>query len=391
MRVAIVRRLRGASISMDVHADGLVSGLKAVRPNWQIIELTPKSYALDKNKSSWLEGLQKYYERYWRYPATVKRQEADIFHIIDHSDAHIVYWLKGTGKSVTVTCHDLINFLQPENIHEGSRLSFISTIVWKFAVRGLHQAKHIISVSAHTAKDIVQILKIAPERITVAPNGVDSLFRPLSPTEFKAFRQQHQISPDTICLLNVGSNQPRKNVFTVLKAVQALRAQEVSVHLLKTGADFTREQKVFIQKYNLDNCITYLGKPDKASLVEIYNAADILLSPSLYEGFGITILEAMACGTAVITSNVTSLPEVAGDAAILVEPMDVDAIVKAVLCLKNDADFYQRLINQGLTRAKLFTWEKTAEQVASIYETLVAKGSSKVSEFNKPQLLPFTD
>jgi glycosyltransferase involved in cell wall biosynthesis len=371
MRVAIIRRLLGASFSMDVYADGLVSGLKAIRPNWQITELTPKPYALGKNKNSWLNGIHKYYERYWNYPATIKQQETDIFHIIDHSDGHIIYWLKNTGKPVTVTCHDLINFIQPENIREGSSLSSISTFAWKFAVKALPQANHIFSVSTHTAKDILQILKVEPECTTVTPNAVDPLFCPFSATKVEALRQKYQISPNTLCLLNVGSNQPRKNVFTVLKAVQELKSRGVSVHLLKTGADFTQEQKVFIQNCNFDNCITYLGKPDKATLVEIYNAADILLSPSLYEGFGITILEAMACGTAVITSNVTSLPEVAGDAAVLVEPMDVAAIVEAVLRLKNDSDFYQKLIDRGLARAKLFTWERTAEQVASIYETLV--------------------
>ncbi|MCX7593401.1 MAG: glycosyltransferase family 4 protein [Fischerella sp.] len=369
MRVAIVRRLPGASFSMDVYADGLVSGLKTVRPNWEIVELTPNPYSLG-NKSSWFKGIHKYYERYWHYPAIIKQQKADIFHIIDHSDGHIIYWLKSTGKPIVVTCHDLINFLQPENIQDGSRLSFFSTAFWKFAVKGIRLANHIITVSAHTAKDVRQILGLESERLTVAPNAVDSSFCPLSATEIQAFRQQHQISPQTICLLNVGSNQPRKNIFTILRVLAVLKAKDVSVHLFKTGADFNSEQKKFIHTHKLENNITYLGKPDNATLVQIYNAADILVSPSLYEGFGITILEAMACGTPVITSNTTSLPEVAGDAAILVQPTDVEAIAEAVIHLNSDPDFRQQLIDKGLTRAKSFTWEKTAEQVASIYETL---------------------
>lgn len=114
--------------------------------------------------------------------------------------------------------------------------------------------------------------------------------------------------------------------------------------------------------------MTYLGKPDKCTLVQIYNAADILLSPSLYEGFGMTILEAMACGTPVITSNVTSLPEVAGDAAVLVDPTDVQAMVETICRLHNDSVYRQELSSKGLARARLFTWEATAEQIATTYE-----------------------
>lgn len=391
MRVAIVRRAPRASFSMDVYADGLVSGLKSVRPDWEIIELAP--IAEDQQKSnSLLNGFGKYYERYLHYPLTVRKQEADIFHVIDHSDGHLVYWLKNTGKPIVVTCHDLINFIHPENATSQAHIPTVSMAAWKFAVGGIRKAHRIITVSAHTAKDVVQLLNVKPERLTVVPNAVDALFRPLPQTQAEVFRQQHQISPAKICLLNVGSNHPRKNVFTVLKAVEALKSKGVPIHLLKTGADFTSKQKIFIQTYNLEDCITYLGKPDKATLVEIYNAADILLSPSLYEGFGMTILEAMACKTAVITSNVTSLPEVAGDAAILVEPMNVQAIVEAVYHLHNNGEFRQRLIDKGFTRAELFTWDKTAEQVAKTYETLLGQGSSnKLFEFERPQLIPFTD
>ncbi|BAZ11085.1 group 1 glycosyl transferase [Calothrix sp. NIES-4071] len=374
MRVAIVRRALGASFSMDVHADGLVSGLKSVRPDWEIIELPTSPEEKQNKRNSLLNGFWKYYQRYLHYPLSVRKQEVDIFHIIDHSDGHFVYWLKNTGKPIIVTCHDLINFIHSENISSEARIASISMAIWKLAVKGIRKANRIITVSAYTAKDVVKILNVEPERLTVVPNAVESIFRPLPQTETELFRKQYKISLEKICLLNVGSNHPRKNVFTTLKALEALKAKGVPIHLLKTGADFTSEQKEFIQTYNLEDCITYLGKPDKTSLVKIYNGADILLAPSLYEGFGMTILEAMACGTPVITSNVTSLPEVAGDAAILVEPMDIQAIVEAICRLQSDGEYRQLLIDRGLERAKLFTWEITAEQVAESYEKLVMHG-----------------
>ena len=375
MRVAIVRRAPNASFSMDVYADGLVSGLKTIRPDWEIVELSPGNTPSNKGNAI-LNGLKKYYQRYWQYPIEVKSHKADIFHIIDHSDGHIAYWLKKADQLTVVTCHDLINLLQPENISDQAKLPLISTAIWKYAVQGIRQADHIVTVSAHTAKDVTQLLNIQPEQITVAPNAVESLFQPLPPEQLVKLRQRYRISPDTTCLLNVGSNHPRKNVFTILRTLQALKQKELPVHLLKTGADFTSEQKVFLQTHNLEGCVTYVGKPNRATLVEIYNAADILLSPSLYEGFGITVLEAMACGTPVIASNVTSLPEVVGDAGVLVNPTDVDAISAAVYRLREDLAYRQGLIKAGFARAKAFTWEKTAERVAEVYEKFLQKRRS---------------
>ena len=364
LRVVIVRTMPG--FSMDVYADGLVAGLRAVRPDWEIVEVAP--YPLDRSSRSWYVRLWKYYERFWRFPRTVRQQAADIFHIIDHSEGHLVYWLKKTGKPVVVTCHDLINFFYPKNVQGSIHLPFISHGTWKYSVGGLRDASHVIAVSSNTAKDTTQVLNVEPERIAVVPDAVESLFRPLPKNEVESLRQKYSISSEAICLLNVGSNHPRKNISTILKVVEVLKQQGLSVHLWKVGSDFTAEQKAFIRIHSLEDCITYLGKPDKQTLVQIYNAADILLAPSLHEGFGMTLLEAMACGTAVITSNVSALPEVAGDAAVLVKPMDFQAMIEAVWRIQNDSAYRNWLINKGFKRAKSFTWEKTAEQIAEVYE-----------------------
>ena len=227
---------------------------------------------------------------------------------------------------------------------------------------------------------------IEPDRITVVPNGVDSTFRVLPQNEVASFRQKHGILADTLCLLNVGLNHPRKNVLTILKLLKELRDKILPIHFWKAGADFTVEQKKFIETHRLENCITYLGQPDQHTLLQIYNAADVLLSPSFYEGFGITILEAMACGTVVITSNVTSLPEVAGDAAILVEPNDIHAMLQAVYRIVEDKCYRESLVKRGLVRAKLFTWERSAEQIAEIYEKMVLKHENQ-GFIEKPQNL----
>lgn len=373
MRVVIARLI--SDFSMDVYADGIISGLQAVRPSWEIVDLKPQP--IDRRSRSVFHRVQKYYERFWRFPQQVQQQVADIFHIIDPSEAHITYWLKKKNKPVVVTCHDLVNFYCKNNLQGSVELPFISRGMWLHAIKGMKYADRVVAVSSVTAKDTTQILDIEPARISVIPNAVEAIFQPLPKEQAKSFRQKHGISPETVCLLNVGSNHPRKNLSTILKVIEILRQQGLSVHLWKVSADFTDEQKAFIQTQGLENHVSYLGKPDKSILVQIYNAADILIAPSLHEGFGITLLEAMACGIPVITSKVSAMPEVVGDAGVLVDPTDCQAIADAVCHLQNNPVYYQELVNKGLVRSQSFTWEKTAEQIAEIYEKVLDKKNYK--------------
>lgn len=379
MRVAILRRSRNASISMDVYADSLISGLKAVRPDWKIVELSPLSDssemidAKSDQKAFWLAGISKYYERYWRYPRSLKNQIADVFHVVDHSEGHLCAWLRHYHKRNTITCHDLINLVEPETFKGRARLPLISMLVWKNAVKCMRWADRIISVSSHTKKDIVNSLAIEEDAITVIPNAVDAIFHTISSESIARYRQQKGISPKQFCLLNVGSNHSRKNLTTVLKIISALKSHDIPVHFWKVGKNFTPKQQEYIAQNNLETDITYLGQPTLDELITIYNAADLLIAPSTYEGFGLTILEAMACGLVVLTSNVTSLPEVAGNAAILVNPLDVKTMVTKILNLYHDSELYQNLVKQGLKRSALFTWQNTAERVARIYEDIASK------------------
>ncbi len=371
MRVAILRRAPRASFSMDVYADSLVKGLKAVRPDWEIMEQSPVLGKASSRQSNLLAGGRKYYERYWRYPRSLQRLDADIFHVIDHSDGYLGYWLNFYKKKNVVTCHDLINLTQPESFKGRARFPVISLSAWKFAVQGMQTADHVIAVSAHTKKDTVEHLAIASQKITVVPNAVDPTFRLLSTDQTDSFREQMGLDRGTLCLLNVGSNNARKNVLTILKVLASLKDQGLSAHFWKVGADFDLEQQTYIKRHQLEDLTTYLGQPDEDKLVQIYNAADILVAPSLYEGFGLTLLEAMACGTAVVAANVTAMPEVVGDAGVLIDPMDVDAIATAIQDLSDNSAHRKVLIERGLKRVKQFTWEKTAEQVANIYEQVL--------------------
>lgn len=357
---------------MDVYADGLISGLKVVRPDWEIIELQPQ---VSSRNNSLAYKLGKYYEQYWHYPNSIKNNPADIFHIIDHSDGHLARWLKATASPVVATCHDLINLLQPANANHQAVLPMLSSTLWNYSVKGLRLADHVVTVSAHTAKDVTNLLDIPSPRMTVVHNAVEAVFHPLPEHTVEPIFEQYQIPANCFCLLNVGSSQPRKNIATVLRVLAKLteNSSGQAIHLIKAGADFTEEQLSFIQQHRLEAYVTHIKNPDKATLVKLYNAADVLVAPSLYEGFGITILEAMACGTPTITSNVSSLPEISGDAAILVKPRDVDAIATAILSLKASPLLQQDLIRKGLEHVKKFTWANSAEKVSRVYEQLTVR------------------
>jgi glycosyltransferase involved in cell wall biosynthesis len=356
---------------MDVYADGLITGLKTVRPNWKITELRPQAYDRD-TKSPWVRA-HKSYERFWRFPQEAQQQTANIFHIVDHSDAHIVRWLKKAGKPVVVTCHDLINFVYPENLQGSVRLPILSDHLGYYSIEGMKQADAIVAVSSETAKNIDKILHIEPDRVTVIPNAVDSLFQPMPQEEIKAFRQELNVSPDTFCLLNVGGNHPRKNLSGILKALKLIKQQGLSIQLWKVSDDFKAEDKYYIQSNDLKDSIKYLGYLDKSTLVKVYNATDALVAPSFHEGFGITLLEAMACGTPVISSNVSAMPEVVGEAGILVDPYRDQVIAEAVRRLYNNPVYCQELSHKGLQRVRSFTWEKVAEQMAKVYEKVLSR------------------
>ncbi len=371
MRIIVIRREPTVSLSMDVYANNLVTNLKALRPNWEIIEIAPEVWSKQKDLWKAGTGFRKNYERLWRHPHAVKALKGDIFHIIDHSNAHVAYWLKEKGCKIVVTCHDLVQFVYPEILKDQARFPTLSMASWKYSVQGMKQADRVIAVSTNTAKDITSMLPIAAEKVVVIPNGVEDKFYQLPAGKVLEIKEIYESSPDTFCLLNVGTNHQRKNIDNILRSLILLRDRGVSVKLWKVGSEFSSEQQKLIQSHDLESMITFISTPDKITLLKLYNAADALLAPSLYEGFGLTILEAMACGTPVISANVSSLPEVAGDAAILVNPLDVQAIADAVCALQRDEKLRQSYIEKGLNRTKQFSWRSSTEQVVKVYESLV--------------------
>ncbi|NOZ27369.1 MAG: glycosyltransferase family 4 protein [Chloroflexi bacterium] len=241
--------------------------------------------------------------------------------------------------------------------------------------RSVLRARRIIADSFSTRDDLVQTWNIPSERISVVHVGVEKVYRPAPPEAVEAFRRRRGL-PERF-VLYLGTLEPRKNVIAAVEAfarwIQA--TGDRTTWLILGGAKGWYYEQIFsrVQELGITDRVRFPGYIPSAELPDWYRAAEVFLYPSLYEGFGLPPLEAMACGTPVITSNTSSLPEVVGDAALKVDPHDVEAIAEALARLLEDADLRRQLREAGLERARLFSWERTARETIAAYHLALGK------------------
>ena len=275
-----------------------------------------------------------------------------------------------------VTVYDLSFLRYPENFRRGNRL-YLSQLMRLSASR----ANHFIAISEHTARDMVRLLGIEAGKISVIYCGVERQFRPLSRQEIEQFRRKKGL-PERM-ILYLGTIEPRKNIGTLIKAYHRLletwpgSAQSGSrPGLVIAGGKGWEWEEVFglVEKLELGDQVMFPGFVPDTELPLWYNVAECFAYPSLYEGFGLPALEAMACGTPVITSNSSSLPEVVGEAGLTVSAEDVEGWADALRRMLTDSDLQDRLRQQGLQRAARFSWEETVRQTLTVYDRVLARG-----------------
>ena len=211
-------------------------------------------------------------------------------------------------------------------------------------------------------------------KITVLLSGVNErFFSEISSSVLMTTRNRYSLG-DFPYIFTVGTVQPRKNYVRLIQSLAQLRAKGLDIHLVIAGGKGWLDNPIYaaIAETHMENFVHFIGFAADEDLPALYKNAVCLAFPSLYEGFGLPILEAMACGVPVLTSNISSLPEVAGDAAIMVDPYDLDTITNGLERLVLDTDLRASLIQKGLARAREFTWEKSARQLLGIYQDLLA-------------------
>jgi glycosyltransferase involved in cell wall biosynthesis len=293
-------------------------------------------------------------------PVMARRDRLDLF----HGPVNVVP--RGLPCPSIVTVHDLAFLRYPATVPKG-RYRYLS-----FETRSsVKRAAKVIAVSEATKRDIVELLKIDPGKIEVVPLGVDARFRPASAREQAEFDARYRI--DKPFLLTVGNLEPRKNLPRLLEAF-AMVAPSIAHDLIMIGSEgwLTGELRETLARLRLDGRVKMTGFMDDADLPRWYAAADLFVFPSLYEGFGLPVIEAMACGTPVLASATSSLPEVAGDAAVLFDPLRIDAIADAIVQLSGDATRKAELAGNGIVRAAEFTWTATAERTINVYREAAA-------------------
>lgn len=267
-----------------------------------------------------------------------------------------------------LTVHDLSFVRVPEAASPGLK-AYLDQVV----PRSVRLADHILADSQATKDDLVDLYQTPPDKITVLLSGVDARFRPiLDANVLLTTRRQYKIGTAPY-IFSVGTVQPRKNYSRLIHALAQLRSGGCDVHLVIAGGRGWLEDPIYatIQNTGMSEYVHFIGFADEADLPALYSGAVCMAFPSLYEGFGLPVLEAMACGTPVITSNVSSLPEVAGDAALTINPYDLDELTNALRRLLDDETLRQTLTTRGLQRAKHFTWEVSARHLQEVYGFLL--------------------
>jgi len=268
-----------------------------------------------------------------------------------------------------ITVHDLIRYFDLEDSEEDEALIYLPNRRYRHYLNldyeGISKAMRIIAVSQSTKDDLIEHIGIADERISVVYEGIDhSLFRPVF----------HRIC-NYPYILSVGSEQPRKNFTTLLKAFSQLKSESrfKKLKLVKVGkaggrgVDFRNQTIDVVESLNLSSEVIFTDFVPEADLPAYYSGAEVFVLPSLYEGFGFPVLEAMACACPVITSNISSLPEVTGRAGIMVDPHNTDSLAQAMRKVLINRELSDNMIRRGLKQSKKFTWEKAAEQTLEVY------------------------
>lgn len=288
------------------------------------------------------------------------RRQNDIVHLPNQNFARYALFSK---NPFIVTVHDMIRFF-----FGFAKETPTEKILLKLDIRGIKRADHIITVSQHTKHDLIEYLDIPNSRISAIYNGIDhDVFKPC---KIKVM--------DNPYILYVGSERPRKNLETLIEAFATLEKEFPELRLVKVGEpgryrEYRRETIRKLDSLGITRSVQFVDQVSGSELAHYYSSAALLAYPSLYEGFGLPALEAMACGCPVVTSNISSLPEVVGDAGIMINPYDADNLAEMMRQVLIDNELRNNMIRKGLERSKKFSWEKTAEQTQEVYNKVAGE------------------
>jgi glycosyltransferase involved in cell wall biosynthesis len=371
LRVALLHNYREEQQpSMRLYAERLGQALR--RRGVSVTRVRPPGVVPDpwRSRSTKAAKLDMYLGRFVVYPRLLQRRGEDLVHLVDHGDGHLLGQLD--PRRSLVTCHDLVLLALAAGRIGGTRVPRVALELFRLSLQFCKRAAMVVAVSNQTKQDLINLVGVDPSRIAVIHSGLNEAFAPDS-ERGRLLRDRRRLGGGLL-VLQLG-RMFYKNIAGVLHVLAGLRRGGLDVRLVRVGRPLDGADAALAERLQVGQQIIELGALDDAEMPALYNAVDLLLFPSLYEGFGWPPLEAMASGTPVVCSRAGSLDEVVGDAALTADAEDAEALTWHAAAALTDRPLRTALIARGLDRARAFSWDRAAEQTISVYRSVMAKAA----------------
>jgi glycosyltransferase involved in cell wall biosynthesis len=372
LRVALLHNYRDdQQPSMRLYADRLGDSLRRLPVN--VMRIAPPGVVPDpwRARSSVWAKIDAYVGRFAVYPRLVRRLDADVIHIVDHGQGYLLGNLD--ARRTLVTCHDVILLALAAGRIGASPIPRVALQLFRISLEFVKSAAAVVADSQQTKRDLITLVGVDPAKITVVHPGLNQAFAP-DPQRGAKLRQRMRLG-DGLLMLQIG-RAFYKNISGVLRVLHQMRKNGVDIRLVRVGRALAGEERAVADRLAVTDHIIELGGgvPDE-HIPALYNAVDLLLFPSLYEGFGWPPLEAMASGVPVVSSRAGSLDEVVGDAALTADPEDIDALAWHSAAVLTDPKLNATVVARGVAHAARFNWARTAQEMLNLYEAIAARAA----------------
>jgi glycosyltransferase involved in cell wall biosynthesis len=369
LRVALLHNYReDQQPSMRLYADRL--GQALIPAGVRVTRIRPPRLVPELwRKRSWLwRKVDDYAGGHAVYPRLLQRLPVDVVHVIDHSQGYLCRSLD--PRRTVVTCHDVILFALAAGRIGGAKIPQVAFRIFQFSLHLVKRAAAIVADSSQTKRDLTDLVGIDPDKVKVIFPGLNQQFAP-DPASGQQLRQRLGWGEGPV-ILQIGRTF-YKNISGVLRVIAQLRAGGINVRLARSGDALAGEERKLVERLGLAEQVIELGRIDDADIPALYNAVDLLLFPSFYEGFGWPPLEAMASGTPVVCSRAGSLEEVVGDAALTADAEDTETLAWHAAAVLTEPKLRATLVERGLARAARFDWKRTAAEMLEVYREVAEK------------------